>query len=377
MNSVLTFPKRIARCVKRAFQARPYHPTILSYSEGHFRPNQTTPRDRTFYTSAAQIANHLHQVFIEQGPVLYSDEPGIVRTDLLFATDTWLRCRNVKAKMTIVFPAVAHLRYTRDQLLSHQDLCTQGHPERLDDENVVTSFENALQEASKIIVIGNDVIRSTFSRYGVSENKLTMMNYGIDADHFTPQRREESEPVFIHPTTTLCLRKGFPFLAKAWKLVKDRLPDSRAKLILLGADGDSSGYLEMDLPDVEVVGKYVCGSEEHCNLMNRAHYVVFPSLSEGQAGTVLEAMSCGCVPIITPETGIDADNYGGLSVSAACVQSLASALEQTVKSHTATQWDHQTKLCREEILKAHRWSDFQSRIGAICFGSTLGSDRSF
>ncbi len=54
--------------------------------------------------------------------------------------------------------------------------------------------------------------------------------------------------------------------------------------------------------------------------------LVLPSLAEGQAGTLLEAMSCGCIPIATPQTGVDAAAYGGTLIASASVEAVAEAM---------------------------------------------------
>jgi glycosyltransferase involved in cell wall biosynthesis len=52
--------------------------------------------------------------------------------------------------------------------------------------------------------------------------------------------------------------------------------------------------------------------EAFADVARRCGYVIHPSCSEGQAGAVVQCMASGLVPVITPETGLDLEDYGVL-----------------------------------------------------------------
>lgn len=61
----------------------------------------------------------------------------------------------------------------------------------------------------------------------------------------------------------------------------------------------------------------------------RADAFVFPTLSEGLAGVLLEAIACGCPVITTSCSGLDiADGESGLAVRESSADSLKDAVER-------------------------------------------------
>ena len=63
-------------------------------------------------------------------------------------------------------------------------------------------------------------------------------------------------------------------------------------------------------------------------MLSNARWVILPSLAEGQAGTLLEAMSCGCVPIASLDTGVNADEYGGYCIDPLSADQLCECMQQ-------------------------------------------------
>ncbi|MDD2798967.1 MAG: glycosyltransferase [Bacteroidales bacterium] len=91
-------------------------------------------------------------------------------------------------------------------------------------------------------------------------------------------------------------KKGIVFLAEAWSRVMSNHPT--AKLIIAGPD---EGELEKIKPflskNIEYVGT-VYGVDK-VRLLEKAHYYLLPSFSEGFPTSVVEAMSYGAIPIIS------------------------------------------------------------------------------
>ena len=58
-------------------------------------------------------------------------------------------------------------------------------------------------------------------------------------------------------------------------------------------------------PNVTNHGWLPASSAEYRTLLESCDYLLFPSLEEGQAGTVLDAMACGVIPLISPNCGVD------------------------------------------------------------------------
>jgi glycosyltransferase involved in cell wall biosynthesis len=67
---------------------------------------------------------------------------------------------------------------------------------------------------------------------------------------------------------------------------------------------------ELSLPNIKIAGFMDPGSQEFKELCDTTLGLVYPSCSEGQAGSVIVMMHAGVIPIISRESGVDAENFG-------------------------------------------------------------------
>jgi glycosyltransferase involved in cell wall biosynthesis len=51
-------------------------------------------------------------------------------------------------------------------------------------------------------------------------------------------------------------------------------------------------------------------SPEFHDLVRRCAYVIHPTCSEGQSGSVVQCMYSGLIPLVTREAGIDTEDFG-------------------------------------------------------------------
>lgn len=65
-----------------------------------------------------------------------------------------------------------------------------------------------------------------------------------------------------------------------------------------------------ETPNIHAVGYIDPASEEFEKIRNSSIGIVYPSCSEGQAGSVVLAMHAGLIPIVSKETGVDVDGFG-------------------------------------------------------------------
>lgn len=94
----------------------------------------------------------------------------------------------------------------------------------------------------------------------------------------------------------LHFKKGILPLVKAWH--KTLASDDRKQLIIAGPD---EGELEKIKPFLGDTTKYVGAvyGREKAELLEKSHYFMLPSLSEGFPVSVLEGMSYGLIPLIS------------------------------------------------------------------------------
>lgn len=66
------------------------------------------------------------------------------------------------------------------------------------------------------------------------------------------------------------------------------------------------------VPTIHLHGEVVIGSPVWESLIRQCAFVILPSCSEGQAGSVVQAMLAGLIPVVTPAVGLDVEPFGVL-----------------------------------------------------------------
>ncbi len=135
---------------------------------------------------------------------------------------------------------------------------------------------------------------------GISADKITVIPYGAPIEYFSPVLKKDSKfsVIFVGRVGP---RKGVHYLLEAW----NSLGLSNAELLLIGVNEFPDGWLEEKCSN----SVHYIRSVPHKYLKeyyNSADVLVLPSLVEGFALVLLEAMACG-VPVITTSNSADPD----------------------------------------------------------------------
>ncbi len=70
-------------------------------------------------------------------------------------------------------------------------------------------------------------------------------------------------------------------------------------------------YKELyETPNIHPIGWVQVNSPQFYFLIDRCAYVILPTCSEGQPGSVVHCMQAGLIPIVTAEAGIDTEDFG-------------------------------------------------------------------
>lgn len=142
--------------------------------------------------------------------------------------------------------------------------------------------------------------KRTFVERGISENKLLVCPYGVDAGQFTTTRREVQRKDFsVLFLGQLSMRKGVHYLLEAFR--KAALPN--AKLILAGpVDPAYRSVLDRYQGLFEETGRVPHSAVQDCYF--GADVFVMPSLADSYGLVVSEAMSAGLPVIVSENTGM-------------------------------------------------------------------------
>lgn len=162
-------------------------------------------------------------------------------------------------------------------------------------ERELEEYENA-----DFIIVPSKIAKLSFERHGFSQDKVFHIPFPTKLSFFESQFRDNprsNENILITFVGQLTLRKGIPTLLQAFNL----LPQRNIELHLIGPiKKDFMHYLSNNGLIAEKVHLY--GPMPHDkirDLLRRTTLFVMPSVEEGWPIAIMEAISSGCIPIIS------------------------------------------------------------------------------
>jgi len=184
-------------------------------------------------------------------------------------------------------------------------------------------------------------------------SKVTLIANGVEATTELPIKA--ATPVIFLFMARLHFKKGPLNLVKAWK--NSRLNnDPNFQLLIAGPDeGELAGIQEQIKGTNNIFYVGAIYGEAKIDLLQKAHFYVLPSLSEGFPTSVVEGMMYGQVPVIS--RGCNFPEVFGQQLgfdSGASMESIQEALEQA-----ATSLSSYAELQREgyKLVKTHYSTD--------------------
>lgn len=198
----------------------------------------------------------------------------------------------------------AHPRHSREALEAEYAAAGIAWPgrawpglRRYDHWERELTVATAEMDLADVIVVPAGFTGETLVARGVPPHKIRVVPRGVDGDRFQPARREGARfrVLFVGQ---VCLRKGVRYLLEAWRM--SRLPG--AELVLLGTVHDELRAIltrYRDLPGLRLEGF----AKDVARFYAEASVFVLPTLDEGSAKAVSEAMAAGLPVVTTPEAG--------------------------------------------------------------------------
>jgi glycosyltransferase involved in cell wall biosynthesis len=153
------------------------------------------------------------------------------------------------------------------------------------------------QEAD-FIAIPSQFAKGTFLQYGIPEEKLIQIPYGVNLHHFYPIPKDDNIFRVIH-CANLSLRKGVPYLLQAFSELK--MKDAELWLIGNVTDEVRSFLSRFASPSIKLKGQIP--ETELYKYMSQGSVFCLASIEEGLAMVQPMAMACGLPVICTTNTG--------------------------------------------------------------------------
>jgi glycosyltransferase involved in cell wall biosynthesis len=167
-----------------------------------------------------------------------------------------------------------------------------------------------------LVVANSNFVKETFVSRGVPAEKIVVVSAGCPVcRNISANAGRNKKPLVFLFVGRMSLRKGLPYLIKAWYLLK---AGKKAELWLVGARELPNIMLEDSHAGIRYFG--VLSPQRLAKIYAQADVFVLPTLLEGLAYVLLEALSYGLPIITTKESGCGdfvQDGQNGFIVDAA------------------------------------------------------------
>jgi glycosyltransferase involved in cell wall biosynthesis len=148
-------------------------------------------------------------------------------------------------------------------------------------------------------VVASSYTSRTLSDHGIPSHRIHVVPYGVDSGAFAERthRPDPRRPFTIAYIGSLIQRKGLSYLLDALRRLKTR----QVRVVLFGR-GFVDQQLLRQFSDLNMEVNIGLSRQELVRRMHESDVFVLPSLAEGFAHVILEAMSCGLPVIATAHT---------------------------------------------------------------------------
>jgi len=203
------------------------------------------------------------------------------------------------------------------------------------DPRVVRKEEEEYEAADRITVPSRFCYAS-FVKFGVAAEKLRLIPYGGRLDRFKPVGEPDPDQFTVLFVGGVSIRKGVPYLLQAFEQL--RHPRKRLKII-----GDVAADLRPLLHRLPMDRVEMLGAVPNQALpmhYSTANVMVLPSLEEGLALVMAEAMACRCPVIASENTGaldLFTDGVEGLIIPVRSSLKLREAMEKLASDRVSAQ----------------------------------------
>jgi glycosyltransferase involved in cell wall biosynthesis len=214
-------------------------------------------------------------------------------------------------------------------------------------------------ERADLVLCPSIFVKDTMLANGVPEDKCFVNPFGADTSIFVPRKTIPQKPQFIS-VGMICLRKGHQYLFRAFEEVRRVLPD--AELICVGYyrpdfrlerprwEGTFTHYPNLSHPEL-------------ARLLTDCTAFVLPSVEEGFARVLSEAMAAGLPIVASYESGATTqvrDGIEGFIIRLREPREIADAMVRLAQDRALNQRMGEAA-CRK-CAERNTWQDYGDRL---------------
>jgi glycosyltransferase involved in cell wall biosynthesis len=229
-------------------------------------------------------------------------------------------------------------------------------------------------KADAIAGFGNDAVTSTW-REVFKGPIYPFNNYGFPETPFSISEKDFAlaRSQFLFFASGSQVQKGLDLLLEIFP----KLPDLHL-YICSGFDTEPDFcrcyHKELYLTaNIHCIGWIQVNSPEYRALTQKCAYVIHPSCSDGQSGSVVQCMYSGLIPLVTKEAGIDTENFG-VTFSDDSLDAIERVIREVSQLPADWHRDHsiRTRKIAEEKYSEdaflNRWRNILSEVLGQCCG---------
>jgi glycosyltransferase involved in cell wall biosynthesis len=182
--------------------------------------------------------------------------------------------------------------------LLREEFARHGLDYRIDNQTIhwrqIEEYETA-----DAVVVPSTFVKQSFAQQGFPAEKVRVIPYGVRTTHFHKVSRPPDDCFRVLFVGALSIRKGARYLFQAFR----ELPHRKKELVIVGKVLDEVRPLAAEFRDLDVKFMGVVPNTKLRHLYSSSHAFVLPSVEEGLAMVMAEALACGCPVIASVNTG--------------------------------------------------------------------------
>jgi len=226
----------------------------------------------------------------------------------------------------------------------------------------------AMMEHVDFVLSPSAFVTRSFLERGFKPEQILRNVYPVNLSCFAPAREPRPcvRPLTLVCTGSLSLRKGTPYLLEAFRLVQKKFPSAR--LLLTDAVQDNVKPVLAKYRDLPIEWSPPLPHPQLAGRLRGADIFLLPSLEDGFARTVTEALACGLPGIITANTGASdliQPGVNGEIVPIRDPQAIADAVFKWAEKILAPGWQPRVLVDADLLSFAHFEREFTGQLRAL------------